>query len=208
MVSPVLEIGSGIGNISHHLLAKLTSVSLSDPEPVCRERLSSRFQGNLSLNAILDFNVEQDDIHDKLSGKNNEYQTLVAINVLEHIENDQAAISNMLRCLPSQGCLILLVPAYPGLFGSLDKAMQHYRRYTPNQLKALFDEHDGRLIHLTYFNALGILGWWLFAKCFKFKHIPSWQIRQFEYMMPVVKGLDKLLHHWMGLSLIAVFQKD
>src|SRR6185295_819539 len=92
------------------------------------------------------------------------FETVFALNVVEHIENDMLAIRNCHKLLKKGGKLIILVPAFQSLYNGFDKELYHYRRYTKHTLNKLFKENSFHLVESKYFNALGILGWYVSGK--------------------------------------------
>jgi 2-polyprenyl-3-methyl-5-hydroxy-6-metoxy-1,4-benzoquinol methylase len=128
----ILEIGSGLGNISRHL-PKKERLIVTDIDATYLELLREAFEDNELVNvAKLDLNCQAD--FDALGSE--VCDTAVCLNVLEHIEHDQDALRRLRQLLVPGGRLVLLVPQYPGLYGSYDRHVEHYRRYT----RQLLDE--------------------------------------------------------------------
>src|ERR1044072_596270 len=115
----VLEIGAGIGNMSAFLIDR-DRVVLTDTEPYYLERLRARYR-DLPHVAVARLASERLD-------------TVVCLNVLEHIADDRASLVAMRDLLVPRGRLILLVPSLRVLYGSLDQALGHFRRYVPREL--------------------------------------------------------------------------
>ncbi|MCH8254097.1 MAG: class I SAM-dependent methyltransferase, partial [Gemmatimonadetes bacterium] len=122
--SRVLEIGSGIGNMSQFFIDR-DQVVLTDTESAYRLVLQAKFgaRGNVAVVAL-----SLPHLPGELSGRR--FDTIVCLNVLEHIDDDIGSLEAMYSLLEPAGKLVLLVPAFPGLYGSLDRALGHYRRYT------------------------------------------------------------------------------
>ena len=96
--------------------------------------------------ASVDTLVEQGDLADNI----------VNMDCLEHIEDDHAAFAGLVSAVRPGGKLIVTVPAIPSLFGAKDRAVGHYRRYTPGRLKELAARHPLRVDELKYWNLLGV----------------------------------------------------
>ena len=84
------------------------------------------------------------------------FDTVFALNVIEHIEDDRLALNNAWKLLKHGGRLIVLVPSYNWLFNELDRTLKHVRRYTKKDLEKLFQEFEWPIIHKQYFNCAGV----------------------------------------------------
>jgi SAM-dependent methyltransferase len=131
------------------------------------------------------------------------FDTIVCLNVLEHVADDDLSLQAMRSLLDRRGRLILLVPALPGLYGSLDRALGHVRRYTSRELRAKFDRGGLRMRHLEYFNLAGLPGWWLTGRVLRREMIPAASLRWFDMLVPLFR-LERLLPWRLGQSLIAI----
>lgn len=203
----ILEIGSGIGNISQFLLDEGKSLFVSDIREVYRERLEKKFQNEPHLKGVLDLDIVAPDFEQRFGTMFSTFDTIFALNVVEHIENDSLAIANCKKLLKPGGRLIILVPAYQALYNQFDKELYHYRRYTKETLNKLFHEHQLPLVESKYFNALGILGWYVSGKLQRNKTIPKGQMQLYNMIIPISKVLDALTFNQVGLSVISVGQK-
>jgi 2-polyprenyl-3-methyl-5-hydroxy-6-metoxy-1,4-benzoquinol methylase len=198
----ILEIGSGIGNISK-FLPKRERLTLSDIDEVYLEILRNAFRDTEGVDIVkLDLSDPQDF---EALGKGS-YDTVVCLNVLEHIEDDVAALENMGRVLSPGGRLVLILPQYQWLFGSYDEAVGHYRRYTRAQLLDKLERSGFRPILLRSFNSLAVLGWWLNSRVLKRTSMDKWQLRLYDSLVPVLSLLEKVLPLG-GLSLMCAAQR-
>ena len=203
----VLEVGSGIGNISHFFLENDFSTILSDLRTEYCEALSQRFKNHHSLNGIKQVDLihpEFDTLYADLLGY---FDTIVALNVIEHIENASLAIANCSKLLKAQGHFIILVPAYQFLYNLFDEELGHYVRYNSRSLKKLLKGGPYEIIHQQYFNAVGIAGWMMNGMLFRKRLIPKKQLNIFDKMVPLIKFVDKITFNGIGLSIIAVARK-
>ena len=125
-----LEIGCGIGNISQHLI-KVGNLAAIDISQKYIQEVREKFKNHRNFQAFLwDLSSPIPDFLKKDS-----FDSIVFSNVLEHVENDLVALSNMNQLLKKGGYLNLLVPACPLAYGSLDKEMGHFRRYQKKELE-------------------------------------------------------------------------
>jgi SAM-dependent methyltransferase len=193
----VLEIGSGIGNLSQFLVDR-ASVVLTDTAPEYLERLRGRF-GRMPGVEVMRLYLPH--IEEPVARRR--FDTIICLNVLEHVADDDLSLAAMSRLLDRRGRLILLVPALPGLYGSLDRALGHVRRYTPRELRTKFDRAGLRMRHLEYFNLAGLPGWWLAGRVLRRDIIPAGSLRLFDALVPLFR-LERFLPWRLGQSLIAI----
>jgi SAM-dependent methyltransferase len=129
--------------------------------------------------------------------------TVVALNVVEHIADDIEAFRSIAMMLRPAGRAVVLVPALPALFGSLDEELGHQRRYTREGLTSKMQKAGLRVQQLFYFNLVGTFGWWLNARVRKVPRIPVGQLRYFDKLVPILRTED-LMPLPFGQSLVAV----
>jgi SAM-dependent methyltransferase len=179
-------------------------LSLSDiRQPYC-EFLADRFYQNKNVKAILNIDIVHADFDEVYGNLLNRYDSVFALNTIEHVENDLLAISNCLKLLKPNGHLIILVPAYKTLYNRFDKELKHFRRYTKKTLEKVFSKERTTIVNTWYFNFIGILGWWISGSIFKNKTIPDIQMKFFNRMVPFFKIADYAVMKKCGLSVITV----
>src|SRR2546423_14960626 len=148
----VLEIGAGIGNMSAFLVdqAHVDRVVLTDTEPVYLGRLRERFAGrpHVSVAELRLPAVSSGLLAERLD-------TVVCLNVLEHIEDDAGSLRAMHDLLRPSGQLVLLVPALRALYGTLADALGHSRRHVPDELAPQLRPAGLRGRHPVAFNPAG-----------------------------------------------------
>jgi SAM-dependent methyltransferase len=197
----ICEIGSGIGNMAQLLVNRSTErLLLTDPDQAYLALLEERFAGDPRVGVA---HLKLPDFQSAQRMRNHGFDTVVALNVLEHIEDDLAALKCIATLSGRGGRVIILVPAIPSLHNSLDVALGHWRRYSPQALRGLFEASAIDLERLFYFNAAGILGWWLNGSLLGASRIPSRQLRLFDLLVPIWQ-LERLVHLPIGQSLIAI----
>ena len=133
--------------------------------------------------------------------------SILCSNVLEHIEDDHAALRNMHAALKPEGRLVLVVPAGRWLYGSLDKVLGHCRRYTESAITDQLRAEGFEVEKAFSMNKPGVLGWWLNGKVLRKKTLGKLQMKVFNTLVPVFKLVDPLLP-WTGLSLVVVARKS
>jgi SAM-dependent methyltransferase len=200
----ILEIGSGIGNISRYLLQQPGPVFLSDLRVEYCDTLRGLFGNSSNLGAVFQLDLSLPDFEDKYAQWMHQFDTVVALNVIEHIRADGLAVTNCKKLLKKNGHLIVLVPAYNWLFNSLDLELGHFKRYQKKSLKKLLESQGMEVSRSRYFNAAAIPGWWFSGSVLKKKIVPYHQLRIYNKLVPLFRMIDRLLMQNTGLSVIAV----
>lgn len=202
----ILEVGSGIGNYTTMLLDRECVVT-TDVDATYVRMLSERFKGNRNVHV---FQLDLNNFNHNLIIKLQQYQldTIISMNVLEHIRDDREALNTMKEILFDGGKIITIVPAFSELFGSLDEAYGHYKRYSKEDFIKISHELELSLIHFRYFNVIGILGWIYSGKIRRKKTFSKKSITVFDrWFVPILSAIEKKVYPPFGLSLIAVFEK-
>src|SRR5260370_4052812 len=145
----VLEIGAGIGNMSAFLVDR-ERVVLTDSEPYSLGRLRERFAARPQVTVA---ELRLPAVAPRLGTER--FDTIICLHVLEHIADDAAALGALPELLEPGGRLVLLVPSLAALYGTLDQALGHFRRYAPDELCRKLAAAGFRLRPLEYFNLAG-----------------------------------------------------
>ena len=197
----VLEIGAGIGNMTVRLLPRDRYVC-SDVEPLHLHGLKNLFFRRPNVE------VRHLDISASVEGGSfqEEFDTIICLNVLEHIQEQKRALANMYRLLRPGGRMILLVPNAPGLFCSLDVAVGHVRRYTREEIGSLITEAGFEVERTWYFNRVSTPGWVWNGKILRRHIFPRFQLKVYDLMVWFWKRIDSRLP-WPSQSIILVAGK-
>src|SRR5262249_28091702 len=113
--------------------------------------------------------------------------TIVCLNVLEHVADDRGALRRLHASLAPGGCLLLLVPAHQHLFGAIDRAIHHHRRYERVGLVRALEEAGFRVEHTQFFNRLGVLGWYLNSVVLRRTRVPGFQLHLQNLLVPLLR---------------------
>jgi 2-polyprenyl-3-methyl-5-hydroxy-6-metoxy-1,4-benzoquinol methylase len=203
----ILEIGSGIGNISAFFLQDGHKLHLSDIRDVYCARLAQKFQTAPSLLGIDRIDIAAHDFDQRYAALTGRFDSVFILNVVEHIEDDLQAVINCRKLLKPGGKLVVLVPAFQALYNGFDEALEHYRRYNKSRLTQLLQKAEFRVIHKQYFNLAGILGWYVSGKLEKNKTIPKGEMKLYNMLVPLFRVADRVFFRAFGLSVIAVGEK-
>ena len=132
--------------------------------------------------------------------------TVVCLNVLEHVEDDAAALRNIHGVLECGGRAIILVPSGQELFGALDVALGHFRRYTKEELHEKLARAGFRVERVLGFNRIARPGWYVSGKILRRSTLGRFQLRAFDSLVWLWRRVDAYLP-WPPVSIIAVCVK-
>jgi SAM-dependent methyltransferase len=204
----VLEAGSGIGNISGLLLDHHFKLTLSDMRAEYCRLLKHKFGASPDLQAVHQLDLALPDFESRYPDLLNRFDTVVALNVVEHIKEDALAVRNAAKLLRNEGNLIVLVPSGRYLYNRFDRELGHYRRYSGKAVSRLLTNAGLQVFYSGYFNSAGIAGWWFSGSVLKKKIIPGSQLKIFDRLVPAFRILDQCTKKIAGLSVISVAAKQ
>ncbi len=201
--SRVLEVGAGFGNMTRHLLPRELVVA-SDLDPVALEHIRGVFRDEASVRvASYRFPLSPEAL-DEVRGLR--FDTVVCLNVLEHIEQDTATLADLFQALAPGGRLVLIVPALARLYGSLDEHLRHFRRYEKPELEKKIRDAGFVLEDCRFLNRPGIVGWYLNGRILRRRVLPRGQLAAFKLLMPMLKR-EETNPPSVGMSLLAIARK-
>ncbi len=199
----VLEVGAGVGNITKFLLDHATVVATDISEEYVSE-LRTKFS-HFSNVKVETLDLTQTSSVNKLRSSIS-VDTILSMNMLEHIENDTLAVENMFQILPSGGRLVLLVPSGQLLFSDLDRNLEHFRRYNKGSLNTQLKAAGFIIERSLYLNALGAIGWFVNGRILGRQLIPSRQVRLFDFVVFLLR-IERWIPPPFGLSLLTIAKK-
>ena len=200
----VLEVGAGIGTMSRKLVRSADLVVGIEPNANCLARLESAMHGEPKF-TMLSCHLEECDLDDL---RRKQLDTIYCVNVLEHIEDDVAALRMFKELIVPGGHVLIYVPAVQAAYGPLDAELGHHRRYGKRTLSAAFAAAGLDLIRLKYANPIGLIGWMYNSHVTKARHHSLEQVKLFErFVAPWALPLERLIPPPIGSSLVAVGRK-
>ena len=200
--SRIIEIGCGYGNIIRHLSDRELVIGLDIDEPsVSYVNSQSYSAGNVQ--AYVGDVTEPEFLN--FGSKN--CDTAISLNVLEHIEDDELSLRQIRQILSPGGQLILVLPAHEYLYGTMDRTIGHYRRYTKDSLSRKLTRSGLSVRLQEYVNPVGAVGWWVNGRVLGRKVPPQSQLRLFNRIMPIVSRLEQMANPGFGLSILSVSEK-
>jgi SAM-dependent methyltransferase len=194
-----LDVGAGIGTFAVELARLCEFVAAVEPDPADRARLEQRFADDANVRV---FGIGAESLGGaELGGP---FDAAICFNVLEHIEDDLAALAAVRGQLrPNGGHLLLLVPAHRVLFGEIDHAVGHMRRYDRATLRARLERTGFGLRELRYVNPLGAIGWLVSSRLLRRQQVPEGPLELYDRLVPVLRTVDRIPLPF-GLSVWAV----
>ena len=192
----VLEVGAGHGSFTARFAAT-SHVTATDISATCIASLRQRFEGDHRVEVL-----QVDLAEAALTGQ---YDSVVLINVLENIEDDVKAMSQLAGALKPDGRLVLWVPAFPQLYSDFDRRVGHHRRYRIPELRRVVGQAGLDLVDIRYVNLVGSIAWWIVAK--KLGRVPTTTrlVRLFDRaFVPVLRRLESGREPIFGQSIFCV----
>jgi SAM-dependent methyltransferase len=191
----VVDVGAGFGAITEHLASGRTLLAL-DPADECRVALEKRFSEWPNVT------VRVGDIEELEPG--DQFESIVMINVLEHIVDDAGALRTLASHLTPSGTLVLYVPAYNFLYTNWDRAVGHQRRYSKARLSGVVGTAGLHLSDIRYVNALALPGWMVTGPLTHRADSLRMSLDLWDrYGVPVSRWIEDRISLPFGLNLIA-----
>lgn len=198
----VLEAGAGIGNTTTHLLDRELVVAADDNASYL-ERLAANFSNNPNVR-VAEINLEYPDQILKL--REHLFDTIVCVNVIEHLKPDQEILRSFFEILQPGGRAIILAPQGAWMYGSIDRALDHHRRYSRAEIRQKMERAGFEIEEIFGINRIAPPFWFLNGRVLRRTSVSGTQVRFFDRLVPLVKILDRILP-LPALSIIAIGRK-
>lgn len=198
----VLEIGAGIGTLTSQFIPRDLYVA-TDINAHYLHYLRSYAVGKPYLHvARVDAGRPED-----FASLGHSFDTVLMINVLEHVPDEAIALENVRNALVPGGRAVILVPQNPKLYNSLDEALEHRERYTAEGLRTSLERAGFHVERLLDFNRTSVPAWFVNGGLLKRRTFSRIQLKGLELMMPAVRRLDRMIP-WHGLSVVGIGVKQ
>ena len=199
----VCEVGAGTGNLTQFFLNSDRVLCIEpDPEYCAALRSLSTVHTNVRVCA-----GSLDDCA-RAPANREAFDTAICVNVLEHIEDDVQALGQMLSMVKKGGRVLLYVPAARWAYGSLDRKLGHFRRYSKGMIREVARKSGAGVERCFYVNFIGVWGWFLHARILKREVISPESARFVDHLVPYISAIERLLPPFTGQSLFAVLKKS
>jgi SAM-dependent methyltransferase len=198
----IVEAGAGIGTFAAYLREAAPAAMLTLVEPAANNypQLARRHAGDPRARTVHGYLSDADGAASA--------DTVVAVNVLEHVEDEAAFLSTAHRLLVRGGHLLLFVPALPAIFGTLDEAFGHHRRYRRRGLRDALVAAGFEPVRLAYTNLPGVVAWWVSGRVLRRRTLTARDAALYDrWVVPWISALERIAPPPLGQSLIAVARR-
>lgn len=203
----VVEVGAGTGSFSEMLLAcGPSSLSLIEPSEMFDE-LTRNISADTSATSVRFFNSKFESIASELS-KTQRPDTVIYVNVLEHIEDDDRELTLIHESLCENGRCLIFVPALPSLFSSFDLDIGHFRRYRKLDLEKKIDNAGFKLLKSRYFDIAGIAPWYLKYRLLNSRSMEPGAVNLYDRLcVPVMRRVESIVKPPIGKNILLAAEK-
>jgi SAM-dependent methyltransferase len=201
----VLEVGAGTGTMTA-CLSERDFVLALEIEAGFADALRRRL-GHWTNLEVAEGSATDGELLQRVAG--GRIDSAMSFNVLEHIEDDVGVLRNVFNCLPSGGRFVCFVPAMPILFGAMDEALGHFRRYTRRELTRKAGEAGFRVVSIHYLNAVGCFLWFINGRILRSTgEGRDLALVTFDrFVVPLIRTLEARVKPPFGQSLLLVAEK-
>lgn len=195
-VNPViLDFGAGIGTYADMLRSSRRGLTIECVEPTESQAKILRKKGYKVYKNIRDVKKQ--------------YDVVYSLNVLEHIEDDEAALKSQVSVLKPRGIVVAYVPAFMLLYGNLDRLVEHWRRYTFDDLKRIANQADVHVESLRYCDPLGFFAALLYRVIGGSGHLKQSNVWLFDKIIfPLSSAIEPLTRGLFGKNALAIYRKN
>ena len=199
----VAEIGAGIGNFSKLLInKKLKNLVAFEPSENMYPLLEKKLADRNNVKTLNNFLGNESDKYE------NVFDSVIYVNVLEHIEDDYKELSHVYKTLKNSGYVLIFVPALSWLYSDLDKDLGHFRRYYKKDIIDLMNATGFEIIKIKYFDFTGIIPWYIAFVLFK-KTISRGIVSFYDrVVIPIISTLENVITPPIGKNLLLVAKKS
>ncbi len=199
----IVEVGAGCGNFTARLLeARPEWIVAVEPSPEMCELLRARHGSTPGVRVVEGY------LRDALDRCPVPPDTVVYVNVLEHVEDDRGEIAAAFQGLAPGGRLCVLVPALPGLYGPFDQAVGHRRRYRKGELEEKIAAAGFQILESRYFDLLGVAPWWVLYRLLKRRALEPGQVSLYDRLcVPVTRAIERIRPPPVGKNVFLVARR-
>jgi SAM-dependent methyltransferase len=205
----VVEVGAGTGSFSQLVLEhSITSLSLVEPSTRMHQILSQRITQSDAGMRIKTYNTLFVNVADQIKLRQ-QPDSIIYVNVMEHIEDDMAELRAVYQTLERDGRLFIFVPALQWLFGGFDKQIGHYRRYSRSELEKKCIRAGFKIVKSVYFDFAGIVPWGIKYRLLKSKTLEIRSVKFYDrFVVPAARVIESMIEPPIGKSVLLIAEKS
>ena len=205
----IVEVGAGTGSFSELVLErKPESLSLVEPSEKMYKMLNERVERLGSPTQIKTYNTVFGNVAEQLKAAQRP-DSVIYVNVLEHILDDQAELATVHRTVSSGGRVLIFVPALSWLYGNLDEHIGHHRRYTKPELEGKCHRAGFSIVECRYFDLAGIVPWWIKYRLFKSSTMEAQTVKAYDkFVVPATRAIESIIRPPIGKNLLLIAEKS
>jgi SAM-dependent methyltransferase len=200
----VIDVGCGLGNFAEILLDRERYIGIDSDQDII-EKMKDQYADTENIEFFQADITQWGHIQALAYEK---ADSILCVNVLEHIKDDRGALKNIAAILPWGGHVCLLVPAFQCLYGTLDSLDGHFRRYTKAMVMDRIRNLPVEIVHLYYFNMVGSLGWFFKGRVLREKTQSNANYAVMNMLIPLFSKIERAIKPFFGMSLIAILRKS
>lgn len=192
----VAEVGAGIGNFTEHLLAAgVSDITGFEPDRRMFAQLTARFAADARVQPSASYFTD---------GADGRYDSVVYVNVMEHVRHDRAELEAVRSALSAEGHLLIFVPALPWLYSRFDRLVGHERRYRLSDVEQLLHSCGYQIVRARYFDIAGILPWFILFTLLQRTLRPR-SVRTYDrFVVPIMRRLEQRFTPPIGKNILVI----
>jgi len=203
----LVEVGAGSGSFSEMLLAlRPESLALVEPSGMHRQLVEAAASWQTETRVTI-FN----DTFDRVAARIRDAElpdSIIYVNVLEHVADDEAELALVRETLCEKGRAFIFVPALSWLYGSFDAMVGHRRRYARPELRAKCERAGLRIIKSIYFDAAGVLPWWVKYRVLRSEKMEPGAVKFYDdFCVPTLRRIEAAVAPPFGKNILLVAEK-
>jgi 2-polyprenyl-3-methyl-5-hydroxy-6-metoxy-1,4-benzoquinol methylase len=201
----LVEVGAGTGSFSEMLIEeKPKNLELVEPSEMFNflEKNISQIKTSANVNY-------HNSIFAETAGRFQEKpDTIIYVNVLEHIEDDRGELQKVYETLETGGHCLVFVPAFMSLYGAFDEKVGHFRRYTKNELEEKAKSAGFKIVKSKYFDFVGIFPWYVKYKLLRLDSLKSGAVTAYDrFAVPLTRKFERLVNFPFGKNILTILKK-
>lgn len=202
----LVEVGAGTGSFSEMLARRspVESLSLVEPSEAMYRQLVANMNGVQTRARVATYNDVFVSVAERIRDEQRP-DSIIYVNVLEHIADDEAELIAAHRTLTEGGRAFIFVPALPWLYGSFDRRIGHHRRYTRDRLRSVVERAGFRTIKAIYFDSAGVVPWWVKYRLLRSERMEPGAVRFYdERVVPHLRRIEARFPPPVGKNILLI----